>query len=130
MARLDWDKYPNFSKHEFDCKHTGKNRMDEDFMDILQQIRTTYNRPMIITSGYRDTSHPVEAKKKRPGEHSFGVAADIRVNGMDALDLIVIAYGYGIRRIGIYQQGPMDGRFIHIGWGDKLLNFPEAVWTR
>lgn len=129
MARLDWTKYKNFTKEEFDCKHTGKNRMDEDFMDILQQIRRDYGKPMIVTSGYRDITHPAEAKKKRPGEHSFGVAADIRVNGQDAMDLIVVAYGHGIRRFGIYQSGPMDGRFIHIGWGDKLLNFPEAIWT-
>lgn len=129
MARLDWDKWPNFSKAEFDCKHTGKNRMDEDFMDILQQIRTVYGKPMIISSGYRDHSHPIEERKKKAGEHSFGVAADILVHGTDAMDLIVIAYGHGIRRIGISQKGAMDKRFIHLGYGDKLLHFPEALWS-
>ena len=129
MARLNWDKWPNFSKHEFDCKHTGKNRMDEDFMDILQQIRTVYGKPMIISSGYRDHSHPVEEKKKRAGEHTYGLAADILVHGTDALDLMVIAYGHGIRRIGVSQKGAMNKRFLHLGYGDKLLNFPESIWS-
>lgn len=129
MARLNWSKWPNFSKHEFDCKHTGKNRMDEDFMDILQQIRTVYGKPMIISSGYRDHSHPVEEKKKRAGEHTFGMAADILVHGTDALDLMVIAYGHGIRRIGVSQKGEMEKRFLHLGYGDKLLNFPESIWS-
>lgn len=129
MARLDWQKWPNFAKHEFDCRHTGKNRMDEDFMDILQQIRNVYGKPMIISSGYRDHDHPVEVKKKRAGEHTYGVAADILVNGTDALDLMVIAYGHGIRRIGVSQKGAMEKRFIHLGYGDKLLNFPEGIWS-
>lgn len=129
MARLNWDKWPNFSREEFDCKHTGKNRMNEDFMDILQQIRNAYNKPMIISSGYRDITHPIEEKKKRAGEHSFGVAADILVHGTDAQELMVIAYGHGIRRFGLNQKGAMNKRYIHLGYGDKLLNFPEAIWT-
>lgn len=129
MARLDWSKYKNFEKHEFDCKFSKKNRMNEDFMDILQQIRNVYNKPMIISSGYRDHSHPIEEKKKRAGEHTFGLAADIFVHSQDAMDLFVIAYGHGIRRIGLMQRGDFKKRFIHLGYGDKLYNFPEAIWT-
>ncbi len=67
---MDWDKYaPYFSKKEFDCKHTGKNLMRPEFVDILLQIRKTYNKPMIITSGYRDPSHPAEAEKTVSGTH-------------------------------------------------------------
>lgn len=103
--------------------------MDEDFMDILQQIRTVYEKPMIISSGYRDVSHPAEEKKKKAGEHSYGLAVDVLVNGTDAQELIVIAYGHGIRRFGISQKGAMESRFIHLGYGDKLLGFPEAIWS-
>lgn len=124
---MNWDDYKNFSKREFDCKHTGRNAMRPEFMDILQQIRNTYGKPMIITSGYRDASHPVEAGKAAPGEHSYGLACDIAVQGVDAQDLMVIAYGYGIRRFGLKQKGA--GRFLHIGMGDKYLNFPATIWT-
>jgi zinc D-Ala-D-Ala carboxypeptidase len=125
---MDWSKYPNFKKSEFDCKHTGLNRMRPEFMDIFQQIRTTYGKPMFVPSGYRDKTHPVEAAKQQPGEHFYGVAADVRVTGTDALDLIIIAYGYGIRRIGVQQKGLI--RFIHIGMGDKMgLGFPPGIWS-
>lgn len=129
MKSLDWSKYPNFTKEEFDCKETGKNRMRPEFMDILQQIRTTYNKPMIITSGYRDKTHSIERKKKQPGEHTYGLAADILINGTNAMDLFVIAYGYGVRRMGVSQSGDFSKRFLHIGYGDKNFNFPQAFWS-
>lgn len=122
---MDWSQYPNFSKSEFDCKHTGKNRMRPEFMELLQQIRTTMGKPMVITSGYRDPSHPVEAAKAEAGEHSYGVAADIAGDRLFLLDLVIVAYGYGIRRIGInFKQG-----YVHLGIGDKDFGFPSVPWT-
>lgn len=67
MIVTDWSKYPNFTKKEFDCQHTGKNFMTVEFMDKLQELRNRFKRVMKITSGYRDPSHPVEAKKANPG---------------------------------------------------------------
>lgn len=124
---MNWNDYENFSKSEFDCKHTGKNCMRPEFMDILQQIRTAWGKPMSINSGYRHDTHPIEVIKPEPGEHYFGVAADIDVRGQDVIELIMIAYGHGIRRLGIYQNPRM--KFLHIGMGDKDLNFPPAIWT-
>lgn len=123
---MDWN-YKNFSKKEFDCKHTGKNEMRPEFMETLQAIRTAYGKPMIITSGYRDKTHPIEAAKGQAGEHSYGLACDIAISGENALDLIIIAYGHGIRRIGVQQKG--SGRYIHLGMGDKYANFPPALWS-
>ena len=124
---VNWDLYPNFSKEEFDCKHTGKNKMRPEFLDILQQIRTAYNAPLKISSGYRDPSHPVEAGKDKAGEHTYGVAVDIAISGAAWLDLVVVAYGHGVRRIGVKQRG--NGRFIHLGLGDKDLDFPATGWS-
>ena len=122
---MNWNDYLNFSKTEFDCKHTGENRMRPEFLEVLQQIRTTLGRPMVISSGYRSPSHPVEAAKDKAGEHTYGVAADIKGDRLFLLDLIVVAYGYGIRRIGInFDQG-----FVHLGIGDRELNFPSVPWT-
>lgn len=124
---VDWSDYNNFSKWEFDCSHTGLNKMRPDFLDILQQIRTAFDKPMIINSGYRHITHPLERVKRQPGEHFFGVAADINVAHEDAMELYVIAYGHGIRRLGLYQNG--HTRFIHIGMGDKEHHFPPTTWT-
>jgi zinc D-Ala-D-Ala carboxypeptidase len=54
VVNMNWDLYKNFSKSEFDCKHTGKNEMRPEFMQVLQEIRIAYNKPMVISSGYRD----------------------------------------------------------------------------
>jgi uncharacterized protein YcbK (DUF882 family) len=124
---MDWSVYPNFSKKEFDCKHSGKNRMRPEFMQKLQEIRDIYNRVMIINSGYRDKTHPIEAAKKTPGEHYYGAAADVKASGVDAMELIVIAFTAGIRRIGVRQHGGIF--FIHLGLGDQLANFPQSIWT-
>lgn len=129
MKVTDWTKYPNFSKHEFDCRETGDNAMQEDFMDLLQDIRKVYGKPMIITSGYRHPRHSVEIIKSKPGEHTYGVAADISMHGDDVREFMVIASGFGVRRFGLKQKGPLASRFIHIGIGDRELGFPMGCWT-
>lgn len=130
MPDINWRKYENFSKWEFDCKHTRKNKMQESFMDILQQIRTTYGKPMSINSGFRDWTHPIERAKidagKPVGEHTYGLAADINVSGEDAMALFAVAYGYGIRRLGVYQNN--TSKFLHIGMGE-CLGFKPTIWT-
>lgn len=124
---MDWNLYPNFTPLEFSCSHSGKNEMSPKFMEVLQAIRRDFNRPMVITSGYRDRTHPIEAKKATRGEHTYGCAVDISVSGEIAMELIVIAYAHGIRRIGLNQKG--SSRFIHLGMGDQIAGFPKAIWS-
>ena len=101
--------------------------MRPEFMSKLQELRLNFNRPLIITSGYRDLTHPIEAAKESRGEHSYGCAADIAIRGTEALRLVALAYDMGFRRIGINQKG--SGRFIHLGMGDKLAQFSPALWS-
>lgn len=123
------ERWPNFTFDEMRCTHSLLCYLDPDFMDVLQEIRTAYNRPMVISSGYRHLSHPVEAKKDRPGSHYEGVAADVLVNGSDAVDLLRIILDSGaIHRIGFDQRAstPWNERFIHI---DRNANRPAAIWS-
>jgi hypothetical protein len=47
---------------------------------------------MRITSGYRHPSHPIEAKKGTPGEHTHRpLCVDVGVEGKDAFRLIQVA---------------------------------------
>lgn len=122
---MNWDNYPNFSEAEFACSHTGECNMREDFMDALQTLRTYYDKPMTITSGYRHPTHPVEAKKERPGTHTMGLAADIACDGQDAYDIMQIAFELGFTGIGVSQRG--SGRFVHL---DMLQGDPRPnVWS-
>lgn len=128
MAEVtDWDRYPNFSRAEFACKHTGRCHMQAEFMDRLQAIRTAYGKPMVISSGYRHHTHPVEARKGHAnGEHTQGMCCDVVVAGADALELLAIALQHGITRVGVQQKG--SGRFLHLGLGGQDLANP-AVWS-
>jgi len=122
---MNWNNYPNFTEDEFRCSHTGECDMDEDFMDALQTLRTMYDRPMTITSGYRHPTHPVEAKKAKPGAHSTGMAADIACDGQAAHEILQIAFEIGFTGIGVKQKG--KGRFIHL---DMLEEQPRPnVWS-
>jgi zinc D-Ala-D-Ala carboxypeptidase len=113
----DWSKYPNFNEDEFNCKHSGKNDMQDSFMEKLQQLRTAYGKPMTITSGYRHWSHPVELKKgHKNGEHTKGLCCDVAVtNSTDRFNLIKLALELGFTRIGFHTG------FLHLGIGDATL---------
>lgn len=124
MAILDWSRYPDFSEDELRCKHTGRCEMAPTFMERLQHVRDLYGKPMNVTSGYRDPSHPVEARKATTGEHTTGHAVDIGVRGKDALDLVRVALSCGFTRVGVQQKG--EGRFIHLG---DDPDFPPGIWS-
>ena len=118
----DWTKYaPFFSKREFDCKHTGLNDMQPEFMDVLLKIRQEYGKSMRVTSGYRHKTHPVEARKTHSnGEHTQGRCCDIAcTTSSDRYHIVRIALKHGITRIGIADN------FIHLGIGGNGL--PSCV---
>ena len=125
---MDWNTSTYFSMYEFKCSHTGKCEMNPDFIDKLNDLRLAFGKPMRITSGFRDVTHPIEAKKKTSGAHTTGQAADIAVSREDAFDLLSLALTKGFTGIGIQQKG--SGRFIHL---DTLKNTKErprpTVWS-
>ena len=122
---MNWDDYPNFSEAEFTCSHTGRCEMQASFMEKLQQLRTKYGKAMTVTSGYRHETHPVEAKKDRPGIHTMGLAADIACGGSDAYHILQIAFKLGFTGIGVAQSG--RNRFLHL---DTYNKPPRSnVWS-
>ncbi len=75
--------------------------MHPTFLARLQSLRDAYGRPMQITSGYRDPSHPVEARKVTTGAHTLGRAVDVAVQGEDRFHLVRLAMQHGFTGIGI-----------------------------
>jgi len=125
---MNWSNYPNFSVGEFRCKHTGQMRMDAGFMDRLQALRTDFGKGMAISSGYRDKTHPIEARKDEPGAHSTGHACDIAISGHDAHKLLGLALKHGFTGVGIKQKG--ESRFIHLDDLQHEANRPRPwVWS-
>ena len=122
---MDWRLYPNFSASEFNCSHCGKNEMTPEFLSKLQALRMAYGAPMRITSGYRCSEHPIEAKKMKPGAHASGCACDVAVDGQQAHKLLKLAFELGFTGIGVNQK--TSGRFIHL---DTLTEAPRPnVWS-
>lgn len=124
---MNWSDYPNFSEEEFRCKHTGKCPMHPDFMARLQRLRTAYGKPMKITSGYRDKTHPIEAKKTAPGAHASGRACDVAIRGAEAVELLKLALELGFTGIGVQQKG--DGRFLHLDDIEDGTQPRPMIWS-
>ena len=122
------DRWPNFSYKEMSCSHTGICRLDSDFMDRLQKLRTTFGESMVITSGYRAPSHPVEIGKVHPGTHAEGHAADIRCGSGDAWRLVIAAGTLGCTGVGV-SQSKSSSRFIHLDDIDKAAWSRPAMWS-
>lgn len=123
--------WPNFPYAELGCK-CGKcdsdgSEMDPAFMAELQQLRTLYGKPMALSSAYRCPRHPVEAKKREPGEHTTGRAVDIACHGADALQILRLALALKFTRVGISQKGA--ARFIHLGTSSGGRFPSPALWS-
>ena len=116
MTDVNWDSIKYFTKEEFDCKHTGENQMQQEFMEKLDELRAACGFPFVITSGYRDPSHPAEASKAtKRGTHALGIAADIGVSGGSQRRAIVEhAISLGFNGIGVAKG------FVHVDNRDSL----------
>ena len=109
-----------FRLEEFDCTHTGKNEMDEAFLQKLDQLREACGFPFTITSGYRDATHPNEVVKETPGTHNRGIAADIAVsNGKQKIQIVHEALKLDFAGIGVAKT------FIHVDTRDTT----PVLWT-
>ena len=113
--------YKFFRLEEFNCTHTNLNSMDHEFLVKLDELRERVGFPFIITSGYRDATHPAEARKAEPGTgtHCQGIAADIAVsNGFERMNIVHEAIKMG------FSIGVAKG-FVHV---DDRKTTP-VMWT-
>lgn len=97
-------------------------------MQKVVELRKMYGRPLMVTSAFRCTAHPIEAKKQKRGAHTYGRAIDLAVQGGDAHDLLKCALEMGFAGIGVAQKG--GGRFIHVDDLTEDDGFPRPwVWS-
>ena len=109
-----------FKIEEFDCQETGNNEMNPQFLDRLDELRAKCGFPFTITSGYRDPKHSIEALKGKPGTHTQGIAADIKVNnGAERFILLNQAFEMGFSGIGVAKT------FIHV----DIRNTQQVAWV-
>lgn len=121
---IDWSKYPNFDRHEFDSpdRPGSGDLMDEGFLALLQEIRTEIGMPMSVTSGYRTRAWNDHVGGKPNSAHLRGFAADIAC-GSSVLrhKILEQAYRYDGIRVGIANT------FIHLDIDPSLPQ--DVTWT-
>lgn len=119
MAQWQYFKYK-----DFDCSETGTNEMSNEFITSLNELRRRCGFPFIITSGYRSPDHSIEKKKEKPGQHSLGVAADIKVNnGVQKYKIVAEAINMKFTGIGIAKD------FIHVDRRVLENNASPVIWS-
>ncbi len=106
----------NFKSTEFDCH--GKNcclttLVDEDLINILQDIRDHFGKPVNVSSAYRCETHNANVGGATGSRHKKGQAADIYINGIAPTEIAKYAESKGVLGIGLYETDK-DGHFVHI----------------
>lgn len=124
------NKWEFFSEGELKCSGCGKAFMDDGFMKQLVELRRTYGKPMIITSGYRDADYNRKIGGAPNSAHLYGKAVDVRVMGQDAYTLLKMALAMGFTGIGVKQHGPVENRFLHLDTINTQDNIVRPiVWS-
>jgi|TARA_R100001163_G_C5052782_1_gene189387 zinc D-Ala-D-Ala carboxypeptidase len=113
-----------FTEEEFACQYTGNNEISPKLIERLDELREACGFPFIITSGYRDKTHPIEAKKTKAGTHAQGIAADIKVNnGLQRFKIVEEAIKLGFTGIGVARS------FVHVDIRNPDDTTPYVMWT-
>jgi uncharacterized protein YcbK (DUF882 family) len=116
-------KYFNYFEFDSpDIQGSGQ-LMSKELLEILDEVREDYGKPIVITSGYRTEAHNVEADGKKNSSHLKGLAVDVAcTESRDRFELVRLFLEYGITRIGIADT------FIHIDIDDEDKS-PNVIWT-
>ena len=73
----------NFKVKEFACLDgTDTIFVSDELVKILQKVRNHFGASVIINSAYRTEAHNKKVGGSANSQHKYGMAADIRINGV------------------------------------------------
>lgn len=107
---------PNFRVSELLCKGSGcctQGKIDDKLVEILQNIRDHFGKPVYISSAYRCEPWNKAVGGVENSYHRYGQAADIKVEGVAPAEVAKYAESIGILGIGLYETDA-DGHFVHV----------------
>lgn len=103
----------NFKVKEFASKDGSDTVLiDSRLVDYLQMIRSHFNAPLIISSGYRSSTYNASVGGTKTSYHTKGQAADIQVRGINPVIVGMYAQTIGVGGIGLYAY--VSNGFVHI----------------
>jgi len=82
------DLSKHFNRSEFACScGCGSDTVDAELISVLEEIRTHFERPVVINSGVRCEKHNAGIGGAPKSKHVVSKAADIDVVGIDPFDV-------------------------------------------
>lgn len=82
----------NFKRKEFACKCScglglGESDINPELIEVVQDVRDTFDKPIVINSGLRCEKHNKRVGGAPRSQHLLGTAADIRVQGVEPIEV-------------------------------------------
>ena len=105
----------HFKRSEFACKCCcGFAPVDVELLYVLEDVREHFQAPVRITSGCRCETRNLEQGGEPHSKHMLGIAADIQVQGVEALKVADYLEGkypdkYGIGRYATWTHIDVRG---------------------
>lgn len=118
----------NFKVKEFQCHDkSDKVLIDTNLVNLLQNIRSHFKKPVIITSAYRTADYNASIGGSKGSLHIKGQAADIQISGVSPVLVGMYAETLGAGGIGLYAYGTYTG-FNHID--TRSVQYRWLILTR
>ena len=126
---MDWAKLRHFEEWEFTCRcGCGQTKMDEEYLWLLDELRSRTGVGFTINSGFRCTTY--DTSIGGAGIHPLGKAADIALSGDPVWEAVAHARKLGFMGCGLKQHGHHSGRFVHFDTAPATPTRPRRwIWT-
>lgn len=81
---------------------------------VLDPLRRHIKRPIRVTSGYRSHAVNLRVRGARNSRHKTGEAADLKVEGMSAAELVAAILEAGLSFDQVIAYAPSRGGHVHL----------------
>lgn len=116
------ERWPNFHYEELRSKGNGDLRLHYETLDAMQRLRNMLNRPLIVTSYYRDPDYNRAVQGAEASYHLAGRAVDVSTYSTEIGRWTLWHYATkaGFKGLGIYEGFTHLDTGPHRVWGPKL----------
>jgi len=88
-------------------------------INVLQPIRSEFDKPVIISSGFRSAELCIAIGSKPTSQHAEGKAADLEIPGVDNMELamwIKNNLNFDQLILEFYKDGQPNSGWVHVSW--------------